>query len=257
MASRKRIEPSIAALGKVQELEAKLEEFDGSLPCVPMPDQEALLSLAQDLPGVWNCASTEIRLKQWIVRILIQEIVADVDEQSSQIVLLLHRVGGRHSELRIKKDPPGRHRRCTRVEAIETIRQMVSQFSDQQTATILNRLGMRTGTDHTWTEGRVKSTRHYHQFAGYDSQTAGAATLTLGEVRQRLGVSTTTVRRMIQTKTISAQQVVPYAPWQIPVEELNFETVQNAIQSIKATGRLLQTPVSEKQLPISDSTLFR
>jgi hypothetical protein len=41
----------------------------------PLPDKEVLLSLAKDLPAVWNSPSTDMRLKQRIVRILIQEII--------------------------------------------------------------------------------------------------------------------------------------------------------------------------------------
>jgi hypothetical protein len=44
-----------------------------------------------------------MRLKQRIVRILVHEIVADVDEKASEIVLLIHWTGGQNSELRIKK----------------------------------------------------------------------------------------------------------------------------------------------------------
>ena len=44
-----------------------------------------------------------MRLKQRIVRILVHEIVADVDEECSEIVLL-NWTGGRHSELRVKKN---------------------------------------------------------------------------------------------------------------------------------------------------------
>jgi hypothetical protein len=53
------------------------------------------MSLAQDLPGIWNSPSTDQRLKQRIVRILIREIVADVDEKSREVVLVIHWAGGR------------------------------------------------------------------------------------------------------------------------------------------------------------------
>lgn len=42
------------ALQKVQKMEHKLEEFDRKSPSVPLPSTEVLLSLAQDLPAVWN-----------------------------------------------------------------------------------------------------------------------------------------------------------------------------------------------------------
>ena len=84
--------------------EAGADRFDHGLEAKPLPDKAVLLSLAQDLPSVWNSPTADMRLKQRIVRILVHEIVADVDEERSQIVLLIHWTGGRHSELRVKKN---------------------------------------------------------------------------------------------------------------------------------------------------------
>ena len=92
-----------AALVRVHELDGKLTQFDAGNGLAPLPDKEVLLSLAQDLPAVWNAPSCDMRLKQRIVRILVHEIVADVDENNREIVLLIHWAGGRHSELRVKK----------------------------------------------------------------------------------------------------------------------------------------------------------
>ena len=82
------------------------------------------MSLAQDLPAVWNSPASDTRLKQRIVRILIKEIVADVAADKQEIVLLIHWTGDRHSELRIKKNQTGKHRRCTGIEAVQVIRSM-------------------------------------------------------------------------------------------------------------------------------------
>ena len=153
-----------AALQKAGQLEAKLQDFDRDFQSGPVPDREVLLSLAQDLPALWDLPSTDMRLKQRIVRILIREIVADVDEKTKEILLLLHWAGGRHSELRLKKNATGRHGRCTSLEAIEIIRQIANTFTDEQIATTLNRLGMRTGTGNTWNEIRVRSARHHTSF---------------------------------------------------------------------------------------------
>jgi Recombinase/Recombinase zinc beta ribbon domain len=83
-----------SALQKTRELEDKLQDFDLGINKARVPSKELLLSLAQDLPAIWNSPSTGTRLKQRIVRILIEEVVADVDESSREIVLLLHWAGG-------------------------------------------------------------------------------------------------------------------------------------------------------------------
>jgi hypothetical protein len=74
-----------SVLQKVKELENKLYEFDGQPESAAMPNRQVLWSLAQDLPAIWNSPSTDMRLKQRIVRILIREIIADVEEKSREI----------------------------------------------------------------------------------------------------------------------------------------------------------------------------
>src|SRR4029453_7192863 len=152
-----------SALQKKRDLEDRLEGFDSGISQAPLRDREVLLSLAQDLPAIWNSPSTEMRLKQRIVRILIEEIVADVDESSREIVLLIHWAGGRHSELRVKKRETGQHGKCTSLEAIEVVRHMAGRFPDELIAATLNRLGLRTGVGNTWNKQRVYSLRHDRQ----------------------------------------------------------------------------------------------
>jgi hypothetical protein len=126
-------------LGNVDALERRLQTEAGEKSALPIPDQELLLSLAQDLPAVWNSPAADMRLKQRIVRIVLQEIVADIDQEQREIVLLLHWAGGRHSELRVRKNSTGENRYRTVVEAFDVIRQMTGRFSDERIAATLNR----------------------------------------------------------------------------------------------------------------------
>src|SRR5712692_693110 len=222
-----------AALQKAQDLENKLREFDDEIQSLPAPNKQVLLSLAQDLPAIWNSPSTDMRLKQRLVRIVIEEIIADLDEKSGEIVLVIHWAGGRHSELRVKKNETGKHRRCTNVDAIGIIRQMAERFSDEQIAATLNRLGLKTGAGNTWNEARVRSARQYHQLLTFDPSHPGNNSLTLREAAQRLNVGLTIVRRMIAEKMLPASQVVACAPWQIPAEALDSEAVRKELENIK------------------------
>ena len=239
-----------AALQKVKELENKLQQFDLEIKSAPMPNKELLLSLAQDLPAIWNSPSTDMRLKQRIVGILIQEIVADVDDEKREVVLFIHWAGGRHSELRVKKYATGRHRWCTNIEAIEVIRKMAARFPDQQIATTLNRLQLRTGAGSTWNDKRVRSARYNHHLPIFDPSSYKKSAITLGEAAQRLNVSTTCVRRMIAQQQLPASQVVEFAPWEIPVEALESERVRRVIRNIKNRVRSLQTQNDGEQQSI-------
>jgi DNA invertase Pin-like site-specific DNA recombinase len=239
-----------AGLEKVRELENRLQRFDYETGTVPMPDPAVLLSLAQDLPAVWDSPSTDMRLKQRIVRILIREIVADVDDDRYEIVLLIHWTGGRHSELRVKKNALGKHRRCTAAEAVDVVRQMAGKFTDEQIASTLNRLGLRTGAGNTWNENRVYGVRHYHQLPAYEASSNGNGDVTLEEAAHRLGVSPTSVRRLITQKLVPASQVLDCAPWQIPAAALQSEAVQIMVKRIKNRVGAPQTRNAEGQQPL-------
>ena len=199
-----------------------------------------LLSSAQDLPAIWNSSSTDMRLKQRIVRILIREIIVDVEEKSREVVLVIHWAGGRHSELRVKKFATGRSRRCTDPEAIEVLRQMAGKFSDRQIAATMNRLRLRTGVGNSWaSEMRVRSARSYYQLPAF-SQDQEAKELTVKVAAQRLNVSEWVVRRMIEEKALPARQVIVCAPWQIPAEALDSEVIRQQAMNIKNRVRVPQ-----------------
>jgi len=237
-----------AALQKVQDLETKLCEFDNKKLSAALPHPELLMSLAQDLPAIWNSPSTDMRLKQRIVRILIHEIVADIDESGREVVLLIHWAGGRHSELRLKKSQTGKHRHCTNLEAIDVIRKMAGKFPDEQIAATLNRLHLRTGADNPWNENRVYSARHHHGLPAFDpTQSSSSEFVTLEQAALRLSLSPPSVRKMIQLKILTGYQIVECAPWQIPVTELDREEVRKAAINLKNRVRVSRSENHDNQ----------
>jgi Recombinase/Recombinase zinc beta ribbon domain len=241
------------ALQKIQDLENKLNEFDRNTQSAPLPDKSMLLSLAQDLPSVWNASSTDMRLKQRIVRILIQEIIANVDDDSKEIVLLIHWAGGRHSELRVKKSETGKHSNCTGLDAIEVIQKMAGQFPDEQIASTLNRLRLRTGADNAWNENRVYSVRHRLQLPAFDAN-GRRNEITLKEAAERLNLSPPSVRKMINEKILPASQVLECAPWQISVEALESEVVKRVAANLRNRVRIPQSKNSDKQQSMFSDT---
>jgi hypothetical protein len=166
------------------------------------------------------------------------------------VVLVIHWAGGRHTELRVKKGLTGHHSRCTSLEAIEIIRQMAGRFPDDQIASTLNRLGLKTGSGNNWIEVRVRTARSYHTLPSYDPMLRQNV-LTLEEACDKLGVSHKIVRRLIDSKLITATQVVPCAPWEIPAEAIRSEQVLGAVAAVKRGPRVKEAPdETEVELPI-------
>ena len=238
-----------AALRKVSEVEDRFRQIETTRQLSSkIPDKETLLNLAQDLPAVWNAATTDMRLKQRIVRILIREIVVDVDDSRSEIIMMIHWAGGRHSELHVKKNLTGHHSRRTSLEAIEIIRQMAGRFPDHQIAATLNRLGLKTGPGNNWVELRVRTARNYHELPSYDPKFRQNL-LTLEEASEKLGVSHKIVRRLIDSSILTASQGVPLAPWEIPAEAIRSEQVLREIAAVRRGGRGNDSS-QKKELPM-------
>jgi DNA invertase Pin-like site-specific DNA recombinase len=233
-----------AALRKAQELEARLRDPAEGKQVSAIPDKEILLSLAQDLPAVWNSPGTEAGLKQRIARILVEEVVVDVDEEKQEIVLLIHWAGGRHSEFRVSKRGTGQHGNATGMEALEVVRQMAGKYGDGDIAATLNRLSLRTGAGNNWTAHRVYGLRRQHDLPNFAGK-AETDLVTLQQAAERCGISELNIRRLIEHKVLPAKQVVPCAPWEISLDTLNSASVQEAIRRAR-TRKRPSAPQGEK-----------
>ena len=226
------------ALEKVRESEARCEEFDQRRAAAVIPSRELLVSLAQDLPAVWN-ASTDMRLKQRIVRLVLREIIADVEEQSREVRLVLHWAGDRHSEVSWTKNKSGMNRRYNFI-ALDVIGKMAGKFPDDEIAMTLNRQRLRTGSGHSWTVQRVVYTRRNHNLPEFQGGAPAELTITLQQAAKQLQVSAPTVRRLIARGVLPARQIMWGAPWQIPADTLNSESVKRALERV-GQGRTART----------------
>ena len=137
---------------------------------MPVADPATLCVLASNLKTIWTAPTTDARLKKRIVRALIHEVVADIDDAASEIVLIVHWVGGAHSELRLPKRRRGQ-RNSTSADIIQAVRQLVLIASDDLIAGLLNRNGLKTGNGNRWTRERVTSMRSNYQHPGERPET--------------------------------------------------------------------------------------
>ncbi len=63
--------------------------LDDEIAARPRVDRDALIRLAHDLPTVWNAVDAEARAKQRLVRLLIEEIVVDLDDVAHEVALVI------------------------------------------------------------------------------------------------------------------------------------------------------------------------
>lgn len=242
------------ALQHQRELERSLQELDTEVAAAPVIDKASLSRLAEDLPAIWHAERTDMRLKQRIMRLLIREIVATIDRNSHEILLLVHWVGGRHFELKFALNRTGHHSRCTETDAINIIRQLATSCSDRQIAATLNRLGLATGHGNTWEEHRVRSARNYWKLPVFDPSHRAESMLTMDQAAERLGICHKSVRRLIERKLLPATQIIATAPWEIPEASLSSPVVIKEIQRIKSGRRTPRALTTEDQTSMFSMT---
>jgi len=200
------------ALAHVAEVEGKIAAHDAATPAVAI-DPVSLGMLASDLETVWSAPTTDARLKKRIVRTLIQEIVADIDDAAAEIVLIVHWIGGLHSEMRLPRRRRGQ-RNSTSADVIAAVRQLVLIANDDLIAGILNRNGLVTGNGNRWTRERVTSMRSNYRIPVFKPAEVGIEPwLNLSKAAQLLKIAPKTLRLAAEAGEIEAIHPLPDGPW--------------------------------------------
>lgn len=236
-----------AALRRVETCEARLQAVRTPDPAVMVPN---FAGLADDLEAAWNAPGVSMRARQRLLRALVTDIIADIDEAAREVVLTVHWRGGQHSQLRVRKLKSGEHGCRTPEDALAVMRSMATRWSDEDIAASLNRMRMPTGQGKTWTAHRVSSLRRVHRIRAYRSAEKNGEWLTMSEAAKLLGVSNHAIRRLIKDGTLAAEQVVPGAPYQIRATDLRSESVTTVLAQ---KGRPCRANV-ENQLPMFTDT---
>jgi DNA invertase Pin-like site-specific DNA recombinase len=223
-----------ATLERVAELEERLNKLDAEASARPRIDKEALLRLAHDLPAAWNAPTTDPRTRQRLTRILIDEVVIDLDDKRNEAIVTVHWVGGRHTELRVARIRTGRYPEDRTPNAVEVMRKLGGQWPDARLAVTMNRMRCRTPDGETWTTVRVRELRERLGIPPFDPASTTVETISADETARRLKISVDSVLLLIRQGVLPATQLMPSAPWQVPVAALDSEPVKIGVRAIVA-----------------------
>lgn len=221
-------------LERVAQLEERQKSLERQVADRPQIDRAALMSLAHDLPAAWNAAGTDPRTKQRLTRILIQEVVIDLDEKSNEAVLIVHWSGGRHTELRVARTKTGRYPEGRHPAPVDVIRKLGGQWPDRQLAITMNRMRCKSADGKSWTTVRVRELRERLGVAAFDPTASREESISVDETARRLKICVGSVHLLIRQGILPAKQLMPSAPWQVPVSALQTEAVRIGVRKIIA-----------------------
>jgi hypothetical protein len=201
------------ALTRVAELERRIAKHDAAAPPRAPIAPVSFAALAEDLRAVWSAPTTDARLKKRIVRTVVQEAIADLDDQTSEIVLLIHWVGGAHTEHRLPRRRRGQ-RNSTPADIVEAVRGLALVMKDHHIAGVLNRNGLKTGNGNRWTRERVTALRSHYKIPIYNPvEGVLDPWLTLNEAAALVGVAPRTLRLAAERGEIEAAHPLADGPW--------------------------------------------
>jgi hypothetical protein len=172
-----------------------------------LADRAEILSLARDLPRVWNAISTTNAQRKNMLRLLVQEVAltpVDVPRRMTRVRVLWHT--GAVTESMV--DRPRSRAPRTSEHAIDRIRALTGQgWRDSDIAEELNRQGVPSCKKRRWTEQMVRGARKRREIRSILApghlgdqwpDRRGDGLFSPRGVARRLGVSEGTVRRWVE-----------------------------------------------------------
>ena len=144
---------------------------------------------------------------------MIREVIADIDAEAGAIVLVIHWMGGVHTELRLPRRRRGQ-RNSTSPDIVAAVRHLVLIASDDVIAGMLNRNKLTTGHGNRWTRERVTSLRSHHKIPAHRPADDGLEPwLNLSKAAAHLGISAKTLRLAAERGEIAALHPLSDGPW--------------------------------------------
>ena len=212
------------ALERVQETQGRVEveqdrrnQAKRAVPSLP-----EMIEAATNIERVWDDESADVRLKKRIVRTLINEVIADVDEEAAKIRIVIHWKGGVHTELEFQRRRAGQTSFQTPSDTVEAVRLLARICNDKAIAGWLTRSGLRTGKGNCWTRQRVTSLRKTNHIPVYSADRQEAeGWLNLTHAAEFLGIDRNSLRDRIVKGSVPAIRPLQNGPWLLNRRDLN------------------------------------
>jgi DNA invertase Pin-like site-specific DNA recombinase len=215
---------------------------------------EGFEDLAGDLEALWSDPRADERTKKRLLRALIREIVVDIDEQTSEVVLLIHWKGGVHTPMRLPRRRRGQSSGHTPKDVVEAVRVLSRIYSDEMIAGVLNRAKLPTAKGNYWTRALVTSLRANHEISCHDAQQQAAeGWLNLSQAARLVGIANRTLRLAIERGYIAAERPIACGPWVLNKQTLQGDEAVRFVQRVRS-GKPQPTVPSSAQATLDLST---
>ena len=194
-----RWETKLAALA---EAEQALEAARDALP--PLPGRAELETLAANLPGLWNAATTSNKDRKRLLRTLIADVTLLLETDPAMVGIGIRWHTGATDELGTARlMHPGTAKRSP-SPAVELVRELGRTTDTRDMADKLNAAGLTTGHGRPFDVKAVQWIRHAYNIPAPAAYADGE--ISVAELAAKLGCSTGTVYDWIKTGELAARR---------------------------------------------------
>jgi hypothetical protein len=180
--------------------------------------REQIRALAQDVPALWDAATTTNAQRKQLLRWLIKDVT--LTKRGDVIAIDIRWQTEARTSLSIPRLKKSWELRQTPLEVMACIRQWASTHTDASIAGMLNEAGYRAGGGGKFTAKKVQSLRYDYQIeAGCPQGPAACPTGQRGDGRYAarvaaalLNVNTSTIAKWCEAGQLEYVQAVPHGP---------------------------------------------
>lgn len=180
---------------KLRALQAAQEEYERQDRDQPLAVTDAvrtrLATLTGDFPQVWLDPGTPDREKKRMIRLLVEDVTLVKQEK---VYMHVRFKGGSARSLEIPLPLLVSDLRRTNEAVVQEIDSLLEAHTEGEIALILNEKGMRSGTGNSFRLKTVQCVRQAYHLTSRFNRLRALGLLTIGEMSQRLGVTTSTVK---------------------------------------------------------------
>jgi hypothetical protein len=113
------------------------------------------------------------------------------------------------------------------------MRKLGGHWPDRELAVTMNRMRCKSAEGESWTTARVRELRERLGIPACDRATANE-TISVDATAHRLEICVGSVHRLIRQGILPATQLMPSAPWKVPIAALESEAVQAGVRDVIA-----------------------
>ncbi|GAA3782684.1 hypothetical protein GCM10022225_83720 [Plantactinospora mayteni] len=198
-----------AKLVALADAEAALATARAARP--PLPERDALLALAADLPRLWQHPDTQARDRKRLLRTLIADVTLLPETQRDEVRIGVRWHTGATDEITAGRIGPGR----TPAAALDLIRRHGATHTSDQLAVMLNAAGLRTGRGHRWTKGSVARVRDAYTIHAPRTVAIQDGEVSVKQAAAELGIPADAVYNWLTHGQVPARRA-PSGRWCIP-----------------------------------------